>query len=49
MKKININTFDFPRVVENSYLYVDKTECVWKLVKPESGEYFLSRRFLLIG
>lgn len=43
MKEININTFDFPKVIKNNYLYVDKTEYVWKLVKPESGEYFLSR------
>lgn len=43
MKDINISTFNFPGVIENDFFYVDKTEYVWKLIRPGTGEYFLSR------
>ena len=43
MKRINTSTFDFPSVIENKILYVDKTAYLWRLLQDEKGEYFLSR------
>ncbi|MBR3649992.1 MAG: AAA family ATPase, partial [Victivallales bacterium] len=43
MKDINTSTFDFPGVIENDFLYVDKTAAIWNLVHPKKGEFFLSR------
>ena len=43
MKIIDTSTFSFPKVIENDFLYVDKTEYVWKLVRRRGGAYFLSR------
>ena len=43
MKRINTSTFDFPSVIENKFLYVDKTAYLWRLLQDEKGEYFLSR------
>jgi hypothetical protein len=43
MKEINTSTFDFPSIVQNDFLYVDKTAYIWNLVRPKKGEYFLAR------
>jgi len=43
MKNIDTSTFDFPGIIANDFLYVDKTSYVWNLVCPKKGEYFLSR------
>ena len=43
MKKISTSTFNFNNIITNGFLYVDKTDYVHKLVRPEFGEYFLSR------
>ncbi len=43
MKYIDTSTFNFPGIVENDFLYVDKTKYVWNLVHPQKGEFFLSR------
>ena len=43
MKKISTSTFNFDNIISNDFLYVDKTDYVQKLVRPEFGEYFLSR------
>ena len=43
MKQIETSTFSFPDIIENDFLYVDKTSFVWKLVSKKKGEYFLSR------
>ena len=43
MKRIDTSTYDFPTIIENNFLYVDKTEFIWKLAEPKKGEYFLSR------
>ena len=43
MKAINTSTFDFPGIIQNDFLYIDKTAYIWNLVRPKKGEYFLSR------
>ncbi len=43
MKKIKTSTFDFPEIIANNFLYVDKTAIIWKLVEGGKDEYFLSR------
>ncbi len=43
MKYIDTSTFDFPGVIGNDFLYVDKTSYIWNLVHPKKGEFFLSR------
>ena len=43
MKDIDTSTFDFPEIIGNDFLYVDKTDYVWNLVCRKKGEYFLSR------
>lgn len=43
MKDINTSTFSFEKIIKGNFLYVDKTDFVWNLVRPDAGEYFLSR------
>ncbi len=47
MKAINTSTFNFPNVIINDFLYVDKTAVIAKLVQPKIGEYFLFFEFKL--
>ncbi len=43
MKKLPIGIQTFSDIIENDYLYVDKTENIFNLVKNPKGVYFLSR------
>ena len=43
MKDIVTSTFDFPEIIRNDFLYVDKTAYIRNLVYPKKGEFFLSR------
>ena len=43
MKQIDTSTFNFPDIIANDFLYVDKTAYIWALVRKMKGEYFLSR------
>ena len=43
MKKIKTSTYNFPEIIKKDFLYVDKTDYVWKLVEGEKDEFFLSR------
>ncbi|MEA1901840.1 MAG: AAA family ATPase [Thermodesulfobacteriota bacterium] len=43
MKKLPIGIQTFRDIVQNDYLYVDKTEKIFDLVKNPKGVYFLSR------
>ena len=43
MKRIKTSTYDFPSIIEKDFLYVDKTDYVWKLVEGGKDEFFLSR------
>ncbi len=43
MKQSPIGIQDFSEIINNGYLYVDKTSLIYNLVKPPKGYYFLSR------
>ena len=44
MKPINTSIYDFPRLIEDGYVYVDKTEIIYELAKPGADIlYFLPR------
>ncbi len=43
MKNLPIGIQTFRDIVQNNYLYVDKTEKIFDLVKNQKGVYFLSR------
>ncbi len=43
MKDITSSIFSFENLIEGGYLYVDKTEYIWQLVRAEGESYFLSR------
>jgi hypothetical protein len=43
MKKLTTSIYTFEKVIEGGYLYVDKTEYIWNLIKDPYGIYFLSR------
>jgi len=42
MKLLPIGISDFKKLIEGNYIYVDKTEYIYKLIK-QGGYYFLSR------
>jgi len=43
MKRLPIGISDFKKLREENFIYVDKTEYIYKLVKEGGGYYFLSR------
>jgi hypothetical protein len=43
MKKLTTSIYTFEKIIEGGYLYVDKTEYIWNLIKDPYGIYFLSR------
>lgn len=43
MKEITSSTSDFEDIIKGDYLYVDKTEFIWNLVKSYKGIFFMSR------
>ena len=43
MKLIDTSTYNFPEIIRNDFLYVDKTAYLWRLVSRNKGEFFLSR------
>ncbi len=43
MKKLPIGISDYKKLREGGYIYVDKTEYIYRLIKEGSGYYFLSR------
>ena len=43
MKELTDSVYAFADLRQGKYLYVDKTEYVWKLVRSYKGLYFLSR------
>ncbi len=42
-KNLTPSVFTFQNLIRGNFLYVDKTEYLWKLVQNPSGSYFLSR------
>ena len=49
MAELNLTSsiYSFEQMRETGYLYVDKTEYIWNLIRLDGGMYFLShpRRF----
>lgn len=43
MKEITSYTSNFEDIIKGNYLYVDKTEYIWNLVKSYKGVYFMAR------
>ena len=43
MKNITSSVYSFEKLRNEGYLYVDKTEFIWKLINPAGESYFLSR------
>ncbi len=43
LKPLPIGVATFRKIIEGGYLYVDKTQLIYELIRPPSGVYFLSR------
>ena len=43
MKNITSSVYSFDDLIQGNFLYVDKTEYIWRLVSPAKAMYFLSR------
>ena len=43
MKNLTSSVYSFEKLRNEGYLYVDKTEFIWKLISPVGESYFLSR------
>ena len=43
MKDLTSSVYTFEDLIQGNFLYVDKTEYIWKLIKPAKEMYFLSR------
>ena len=43
MKDITSYVFSFEELMQGNFLYVDKSEYIWQLIRPSSAGYFLSR------
>ena len=43
MKRLTSSASSFEEMICNDYLYVDKTEYIWRLIEPPFGIYFLAR------
>lgn len=43
MQELTSYVYDFEKIINGKFLYVDKTEYIWQLIKPFSAGYFLSR------
>lgn len=43
MKAITSSIYSFEKLRQEGYLYVDKTEYIWKLIMPAGNSFFLSR------
>ena len=43
MKDLTSSVYTFENLITGGFLYVDKTEYIWNLIRPAYGQYFLSR------
>ena len=43
MKDLTTSIYNFEKLIQGNFLYVDKTEYIWQLIRPASEMYFLSR------
>ena len=42
-KDLTTSVFSFEDLIKGNFLYVDKTDYIWQLIRPAKGMYFLSR------
>ena len=42
-KELTSYVYTFEEMIKGNFLYVDKTEFIWNLIRPDSAGYFLSR------
>ena len=43
MKKLTSSVYTFEKIINDGFLYVDKTEYIWKLIDAAPASFFLSR------
>ena len=43
MKDLTSSVYNFEDLIQGNFLYVDKTEYIWQLIRPAKEMYFLSR------
>ena len=43
MKKLTSSVYTFEKIINDRFLYVDKTEYIWKLIDAAPASFFLSR------
>ena len=43
MKNITSSVYTFEDLITGDFLYIDKTEYIWRLLQPSKGIYFFSR------
>ena len=43
MKDLTSSVYSFENLIKGNFLYVDKTEYIWQLIRPANAMYFLSR------
>ena len=43
MKDLTSSVYTFEDLIQGNFLYVDKTEYIWQLIRPAKAMYFLSR------
>ena len=43
MKDLTTSIYDFEDLIQGNFLYVDKTEYIWQLIRPAKDLFFLSR------
>ena len=43
MKNLTCSVYTFENLIRGDFLYVDKTEYIWQMIKPAQESYFLSR------
>ena len=43
MKDLTSYVYNFEELIQGNFLYVDKTEYIWQLIRPSCAGYFLSR------
>ena len=43
MKDLTSSVYSFEDLIQGNFLYVDKTEYIWQLIRPAKAMYFLSR------
>ncbi len=43
MKELTSSVYTFEKLINGNFLYIDKTEYIWKLIRPASAMYFMSR------